>query len=112
MRTDRPFTLRIGYKDFTVSFVDKVDKGKSLGSCQPYAGRTKYKGQIKIAKRLPKREKANTVLHEVMHAIIYAQGVEYTEKEEEQAVTAFTNGLIALMRDNPKFMAEIQRMVK
>ena len=45
---------------------------------------------------------ANTILHEIMHAVIYQWNIELGEKEEEHLVNALSNGLTTVLVDNPK----------
>lgn len=106
MRTDRPEKIRIGYRDFTIRFVDKVDAEGSLGDCE------KNTGKIRVMKGMDGAEKANVVLHEITHAIIHAQGLDLSEKTEEKVVLAIANGMISFMRDNPRFMGRLLRLLK
>jgi len=48
-------------------------------------------------------EEADTLLHEVMHAILYCQGREYGGEVEETYVRALATGLIGVLQDNPEF---------
>jgi len=59
---------------------------------------------------LGNQEKANTVLHEVMHACVYGSGLNVAEgplKEdnaEELVVNQISNYLMGVFRDNPWFL--------
>jgi Zn-dependent peptidase ImmA (M78 family) len=46
-------------------------------------------------------EERDTVLHELGHAVLKAQGREYGGKAEEQYVQALATGFLHLFRDNP-----------
>ena len=109
MRTDKKITLKIGYKKYLMYFVKKLDGGKTQGDCANHDG---VKGVIRIAKGQHKVEKANTVLHEILHAICHVQGLNLTDKEEERIVLSLTNGLIDFMRENPKMVEQLQGLVK
>ena len=98
--------VRIGYKDYKISFVKRVDIQKSCGECDNTLG------TIRIDKELKDIERANTVLHEVMHAIFYTQGLQLTAKQEELIVTSITNGLIGFSRDNREFFDSVFKLVK
>jgi len=70
MKTDKRKTLLIGYKKWDFRFVDKIDNGESVGVCEhPPSKHNSSKGHIRIAKGLHGIEKANTIMHEVNHAI-------------------------------------------
>lgn len=99
-------SVRIGYRTYQVQLVKRVDKDDSYGSCSTHSG------IIKIREKQNSEEKANTIIHEVLHGIWHDKVIGLSDSTEEKIVTALSNGLISLMRDNPKFMAEIQRMVK
>jgi hypothetical protein len=58
-------------------------------------------GTIFIAPHEDGFEERDTVLHEVMHAVLRQQGRRYT-KAEEVYVTALATGLLGCLRDNPK----------
>lgn len=103
MRTEKKERLKIGYKNFTLSFVNNVDKDGSCGECD-------YdKGKIKIKKGLCPNDKSNTVLHEILHAIFHVQGLNLGYKKDERIVLSMTNGLILFMQENPKFFLKIFR---
>jgi len=63
------------------------------------------KGVIKIEETLDNQEKANTFLHEMIHALLTAMGHELRGKEEvlhtENNVRILSNGLVTIFRDNP-----------
>lgn len=111
MRADKKITLKIGYKEYDMYFVKKIDGGATCGDCNSLCG---TKGLIRIAKGQKKIEKANTILHEIMHALVYVQGLEPDLKgdKEEKVVLSLTNGLIQFMRDNPRVMDQIIKMIK
>lgn len=111
IRTDKKTVLKIGYKEYHMYFVKKIDGGATFGDCTSLCG---SRGVIRIAKGQKKVEKANTILHEIIHALVYVQGLEPDLKgdKEEKVVLSLTNGLIQFMRDNPKVMNQIMKMIK
>ena len=57
---------------------------------------------------------ANTLLHEVMHGIVYQYGmVETMEKfnKEEKIVNTMANGIMQVFVDNPWFMDYIKQQI-
>lgn len=101
--------MRIGYQDYDLYFVKKIDGGSTQGECHYNDG---AKGVIRIAKGQKKVEKANTILHELLHAISYTQGLHLSADMEERVVRAIANGLIDFMRTNPKVMNQILSLIK
>lgn len=54
---------------------------------------------------LPIDEKCNTILHEVMHALVYIMGIPFEDEGDEEAVVnSLSSGLITVFKDNPKFI--------
>ena len=56
---------------------------------------------ITIAPEQTPWEERDTVLHELGHAVLKAQGREYGGKTEELYVQALATGFLHLFRDNP-----------
>lgn len=52
---------------------------------------------------------ASTLIHEVMHAIWYAQGLEEAEDNEERIVTLMSSGFTQVLRDNAWFAPWIEK---
>ena len=55
---------------------------------------------------------ANTILHEVLHAIIYQWNMELDDKVEEQVVNGLANGLTTVFVDNPELMDYLKTKIK
>lgn len=97
-------SLKIGYRKFTLRFIRKIDDGGYLGCTD------KQMGRIRVEKGLPPDEKANTVLHEILHGIWHTQALDYSAVTEERIVTALANGLTGFVRDNPRFILRLLRL--
>lgn len=57
---------------------------------------------IHFADDLPPDEQADTVLHEVIHAVDHQMDTELTETQVRRIAT----GVVAVFKDNPKFYSE------
>src|ERR1043165_6410452 len=90
-------TVRIGYRNYGLKFVARVDKENSMGECDY------EKGVIKIRKDLTGIELANTIAHEINHAILHDRGVNLSYEDDELVVMSITNGQAAFLKDNPAF---------
>jgi hypothetical protein len=97
VKKSKRYTIKIGYRDYTLRFVKKVDKEDSHGD-------TDYKkGVLRINRSLKGVELCNTILHEVNHAVLDDKGIALEFSLDEQVVQGMTNGQIAFIIDNPEF---------
>lgn len=117
MALSRPRRILIGAHWYTVQYIpeEKVN-GKFVGLC--------FQGikVIKVAAKLPKRMIAQTLLHEVMHAIYYEYGLTNSEmsdevyaagmNSEENCVNVLSLGITTVFAVNPKFAAFIMQSLK
>ena len=55
---------------------------------------------------------ANTILHELFHAIIYQWYIDLDEKMDEVVVNGLTNGLTTVFVDNPELMDYLKLKIK
>ena len=62
-------------------------------------------GYIDILRGQRPFDEADTILHEVLHAIRYCQGREDGGEVEEDYVRSLATGLIGVLQDNPEFAA-------
>lgn len=99
-----PKQIRIGGIDYTVqprTFVQL--EGKS-------GTHSRMEATIEIANGVP-QETANTLLHEVLHGC-YQQAELRADDSEERIVSALSNQLCQVFRDNPKFVSWLTKGVK
>ena len=55
---------------------------------------------------------ANTILHEIMHGIIYQWNMELDDKIEELVVNGLANGLTTVFVDNPQLVDYLRLKIK
>ena len=55
---------------------------------------------------------ANTLIREILHAIVYQWNMELDEKTEEHVVNGITNGLTTVLVDNPKLIDYLKEKIK
>lgn len=65
--------------------------------------------QIEIRRSMPPTRTAETILHEVLHALHDASPFAESE-DEETCVQALSPAFIRLMQDNPGFLPQIQAL--
>lgn len=93
----RPKSIRLGARDYRFRYRRGASMPDVLGLCH------NDRALIDIrAGQLPIDEK-DTVLHEVLHAILNCQGREYGGEVEETYVRALATGLVVALQDNPEF---------
>ncbi len=92
--------IRIGYRDFTVvpfpaGFGERLDGDTDFSTLT-----------FHVQDGLAPQVKSATILHEVLHVIYDEYALSESDKEE-RIVSAFTNGMCQVMRDNPDVMAQL-----
>jgi len=94
-----PSSVLVGGVKYEVQEVSRLrDKKDSLGRAQCHRQR------IKIDSGLGGDAKAATLLHEVIHAILYQTG---HDEHVEPHIRALGYGLLALMRDNEEWIRAV-----
>lgn len=97
-----PETVKIGWRNYNVEQGEHRagDNGGDL------YGQIHYeKRKIFLYDKLDEDEKSVTFLHEIAHAILYNMGSEL--RSDENFVTAFTENLYQVMKDNPGLFKDI-----
>ena len=94
--------IRISGREFKVKF----QKVKNLGKYSDIAGRVVVDLQkIWIDKGNALGRQQEVLLHETIHAVDFLAGLHLSE----ETTTALANGLLAIMRDNPRFVEFLTR---
>lgn len=93
-----PKSIKIGYANFKLRHVAKKSlKVEDLGEMEFSPNHV-----LRIFGKQNNSELANTLVHEISHAINYVFNIEFKNaKEEEKFVRQYTNGLVTVLRDNP-----------
>lgn len=93
----RPRRIRVLGKRYDISYVAPEQLPDAYGLCH------RGEQRIEIRDGLPDGEEADTVLHEILHAILHGMGVQLSEAMEEKFVLASASGLLGVLQDNPQF---------
>lgn len=106
--------LKIGYSTIAVNEVAAIEKIDG-----DYGEFDSDKKTISINKELDTTDKINTLIHEILHAILWERGVagsggvlEEKESEEENIVFNIGNGLVQLIQDNPQIINLLNLLIK
>ncbi len=108
-----PPKIKIGYKEIDIEFV-KSDFSKQTDSYGEYHHRS---NKIEIQQDLNDADYANTLLHEILHAVAYEMSLTQEgnvlakDTNEEIVVNSITNGLMGVIKDNSWFLKILQENI-
>ena len=102
-----PEKIKIGYKEY------RLEKWKqTVASANEAQGQFFAKeGIIGYTDEEKGVSHANTLLHEIIHAVVYQWNIDVGEKEET-IVNGLTNGLTTVLVDNPKLIDYLKKNIK
>jgi hypothetical protein len=100
-----PDNVRVGYKDIKIKYVRPEYKKWQMTDC---FGEYDYRqNTITVQHDLCGQERANTIIHEIMHAAVQVAGLNQEkaplekDEHEEAVVNQLTNVMMGVFRDNP-----------
>ena len=94
--------IKIGYQDIVIERETATFQKQS----DSYGAYDHRKNTITIQNGLGPLDEANTLLHEILHAVAYINSLTQsdqpldTENKEEVVINSMTNGLAQVFRDN------------
>ncbi len=94
----RPRKVRVNGEDFSIRYRRFEDKEKAVGQL------LYQKSRIEVATGQSSINTRDTLLHEIMHAILVKQGHIggcFEDSTEEKYVNALATGVIGVLQDNP-----------
>lgn len=94
-----PKRLKIGFRDFLVQTrtTQEMSEDRALGLCMV------DRAVIFVDEALDPQQKAETLLHETLHAVWHVMCLP-PKLDEEKAVTGLPKGLAGVLRDNPELV--------
>ena len=102
--TGLPDNVRVGYKDIKIKYIRPDFKKWQMTDC---FGEYDYRQNIiNIQHDLCGQERANTIIHEIMHAAVHVSGLNQEKAPlekpefEEAVVNQLTNVMMGVFRDN------------
>lgn len=93
-----PRRIRVG----SIWFDIKVVEADVMNQNGPLGITDRHTCEIVIRRTGNNSQDFNTAVHEINHAIFWSQGLEAAE-DEEPIVNRMSNGLLALLYDNPDY---------
>ena len=112
---DHPKSIKIGYKDIRIDYVQPDFKFDDMTDA--YGQYKAREALIQIQYNLCGQELANTMFHEVLHAVVYGSGLNQAngplsgDDAEELTVNQITNYCMGVFRDNPWFLDFIKEQL-
>lgn len=95
----RPTKVRVNGAEFKIKYRKFAESEKALGLCR-------YKeARLEIATGQTQFDTKDTVLHEILHAILSKQGHSgrcFENALEEKYVNPIATGVIGILQDNPE----------
>ena len=103
-----PKSIKVGYRDY------KLEEWKqTVATANEAQGQFFQKeGIIGYVADEKGVSHANTILHEVLHSIIYQWHIDLEDKEEEKLVSGIANGLTTVFVDNSELMDYLKTKIK
>lgn len=95
----RPIKVRVFGRNYCVEYLPTTSMTDHtlLGLCD------NIEQTISVKEGLTNIEEADTILHEVMHAIFFTMKIDLDEDIEEKVISALSTGLIGVLQDNKEF---------
>ena len=106
--------VKVGVADLTIERVDPSFKKNNVDCFGQYLSR---ENKIEIQKEISGIDYANTLLHEIIHAVIYLSslnsdgGALKDDDAEEQVANTITNWLMGVFRDNPAILDTLKETI-
>lgn len=103
--------IKIGYTKYKLQIWDKL----TATSNEAYGEFFQREEAIGIAGDQSGSQLVNTLLHEIMHGIVYQYNLSFDggkDTQEEALANVMTNGLMAVFVDNPWLLPWIQKEIK
>ena len=100
-------SIRIGYRTYKIKEWSEAElvTTESFGQCD------KQRGIIYVCAHLDPVVVADTLLHEILHAVWHEYGCQDDDREE-RIVHTLASGLIQVMRDNPSAIRYLLKLTK
>lgn len=94
-----PTTVKIGWRDFAIEEWEHI----KANAARRYGEQSDVEGKIRVDISFGHQRAAETLLHEILHAIhnVFDLG---KSPDDERIVTVTSNGIATVWRDNPPVM--------
>jgi len=113
-KTNELTKVKVGFADIMIERVDPSFKKNNTDCFGQYLSR---ENKIEIQKEISGIDYVNTLLHEIIHAVIFLSslnsdgGVLKDDDAEEQVANTITNWLMGVFRDNPAILDTLKETI-
>lgn len=96
-------SIKVGAQSYKLEEFDMdfADDARRWGDTAP------HKATIRLCSDLPYTAWAETLIHEICHAILWDAGMPWAGPEVEDAIGRASPRIAAFVRDNPKFVKHL-----
>jgi hypothetical protein len=103
-------TIKIGYQTYKI----EVWSSTQASSNEAYGEFFQKDKAIGIDGREEGASAANTILHEILHGVVYQWGLteEFSDEKEERIVNSIVNGFTQVLVDNTWLMPWLEEQIK
>ena len=100
--------VKIGYQNYTIKNLDSI-----VSKCNEINGQFLASDRIiALSSTEDNISHINTLIHEILHGIVYQWGIDLDGKDEEKICNTIANGLTTVLVDNPWLLPYIQKNLK
>ena len=100
--------VKIGYHNYTIKNLDSI-----VSKCNEINGQFLASDRIiALSSTEDNISHTNTLIHEILHGIVYQWGIDLDDKDEEKICNTIANGLTTVLVDNPWLLPYIQKNLK
>lgn len=103
-----PKWAKVGYRTYRIVQYPEPEQSRDRN----FAQHDHAKAEIRVALWIDAEKAANSILHEILHAIYYNWDINEKKACEERVVFPMANGLCSVIIDNPDLWAWIQDALK
>ena len=90
--------VKVGPYPFTIYLNQLNSDDDNIGQC------FSYQQKIELREHLAKDILGSTICHELLHAMLFSAGVEFSKEQEDIICNALDSPLYALLKDNKEFI--------
>ena len=99
----RPRTIKVLGRTYVISYEPALNLGvPNVGMCD------NYNLVIHVLDGQHQVEEADTLIHELLHAIWFIMSIDHGGLDEEAVVLRLASGLVGVFLDNPELLAYLQ----
>lgn len=105
-----PVKIEVGYLEVKVETdADSVARSVYNTGSSVFGTYDERTGTITLDVTVPLRVQQESLMHELLHAIIKQTGLQWEEEKEETVIRTLSPFILMMLRDNPDFVAWLSK---